>query len=375
MMSNARYAPPEVTPLDCGVRRLTALFSLLTFLLALAHGVSAATVRVGTTSYDSLQAAYAEAVTGATLQAQNATSSELLYLNREIDITLKGGYDTLFSVNTGGGLTTINGPVIITAGSLVLENISITGKNVQLSAPDVVGQVEANAGKLIRASALTVGTVALQTSASVSAGTVISQDPSTGTPLEPGATINLLVSSGPPPPVVILTTSMGIITITLFPDKAPVTVNNFLTYVQDGFYDGLIFHRVLAKFMIQGGGMTYDPVKILIPKATRSAIVNEANNGLSNKRGTIAMARTSVVDSATSQFFINTVDNTFLDYAGTTSALFGYAVFGVVTGGMDVVDAISAVNVVNYINSVTKQVVYEAVPLVPVTIITARRAE
>ena len=145
-------------------------------------------------------------------------------------------------------------------------------------------------------------------------------------------------------PVVALVTSMGTITITLAPDKAPVTVQNFLAYVQDGFYNGLIFHRVIKDFMIQGGGFDVS----LTQKATKPPIINEANNGLSNKRGTVAMARTSVVDSATSQFFINTVDNTFLDYTAPTTSGYGYAVFGEVTGGMEVVDAIRAVATTTY---------------------------
>lgn len=155
-----------------------------------------------------------------------------------------------------------------------------------------------------------------------------------------------------------LATSKGTITITLFPDKAPVTVKNFLTYVQDGFYDGLIFHRVIKNFMIQGGGFD----RSLTQKATRDPIVNEATNGLSNLRGTVAMARTNVVDSATSQFFINTVDNTSLDYKSPAS--YGYAVFGEVTGGMDVVDAISAVQIT------TQYAAYgfQSLPSVPVII-------
>jgi peptidyl-prolyl cis-trans isomerase B (cyclophilin B) len=116
-------------------------------------------------------------------------------------------------------------------------------------------------------------------------------------------------------------------------------VRNFLTYAKEGYYDGLIFHRVIKTFMVQGGGMDAD----MQPKKTKFAIKNEANNGLSNKRGTLAMARTNVVDSATSQFFINVVDNHFLDYKGKTPDLFGYAVFGQVVEGMEVVDAIKEV--------------------------------
>ena len=140
-------------------------------------------------------------------------------------------------------------------------------------------------------------------------------------------------------PQVLMETSMGNITIELFKEKAPISVRNFLSYVKEGFYDGLIFHRVIANFMVQGGGMDEN----MQQKKTKFAIKNEATNGLSNKRGTLAMARTGVVDSATSQFFINVVDNAFLDNRGKTPDLFGYAVFGQVTEGMDVVDAIRQV--------------------------------
>ena len=140
-------------------------------------------------------------------------------------------------------------------------------------------------------------------------------------------------------PRVLMETSMGNVTIELFKDKAPISVRNFLTYVKEGFYDGLIFHRVIAGFMVQGGGMDEN----MQQKKTKFAIKNEATNGLSNMRGTLAMARTNVVDSATSQFFINVVDNPFLDNRGKTPDLFGYAVFGQVTDGMEVVDAIRQV--------------------------------
>ena len=140
-------------------------------------------------------------------------------------------------------------------------------------------------------------------------------------------------------PQVLLETSMGNITIELFKEKAPITVKNFLTYVKEGFYDGLIFHRVIKDFMVQGGGMT----EALEQKKPKFAIKNEAANGLSNKRGTLAMARTAMVDSATSQFFINTVDNAFLDHQGKQADRFGYCVFGQVVDGMDVVDQIRTV--------------------------------
>ncbi len=141
-------------------------------------------------------------------------------------------------------------------------------------------------------------------------------------------------------PTVVVETSLGNITLELFRDQAPVTVDNFVQYANDGFFAGTVFHRVIQQFMIQGGGLTAD----LQQKSTRDPIRNEATNGLSNERGTIAMARTNVVDSATAQFFINTVNNArSLDHTGTDARSFGYAVFGRVTDGMDVVDRIAAV--------------------------------
>ena len=134
-------------------------------------------------------------------------------------------------------------------------------------------------------------------------------------------------------------TSMGTITLALNEDKAPATVANFAQYAREGHYAGTIFHRVIDGFMIQGGGFT----KEMNQKPTREPIRNEAMNGLRNKRGTIAMARTMVVDSATSQFFINLVDNDFLDFSSPTPQGFGYAVFGEVVDGMSVVDAIAKV--------------------------------
>ena len=137
-------------------------------------------------------------------------------------------------------------------------------------------------------------------------------------------------------PVVVIETSLGSITAELDRRAAPVSVANFLAYAESGFYDGTIFHRVIRGFMIQGGGMTAD----LQRKETRAPIRNEATNGLSNDRGTLAMARTNVVDSATAQFFINTVNNPGLNNRGTDPGSYGYAVFGRVTDGMDVVDRI-----------------------------------
>lgn len=138
-------------------------------------------------------------------------------------------------------------------------------------------------------------------------------------------------------PVVIMDTNKGTITIELFADKAPVSVENFLRYTDNNFYDGLIFHRVIDGFMIQGGGFDQD----MVQKSTYDAIKNEARADLPNSRGTLAMARTSVVDSATSQFFINLVDNNYLNHTDETPRGFGYAVFGQVIDGMDVVDAIA----------------------------------
>ena len=135
-------------------------------------------------------------------------------------------------------------------------------------------------------------------------------------------------------------TSKGTITLELNEEKAPETVKNFVRYAKEGHYDGTIFHRVIDGFMIQGGGFTKD----MNQKETHDPIRNEAMNGLKNVRGTIAMARTMVVDSATSQFFINLVDNDFLDFQAPTPQGFGYAVFGEVTDGLDVVDAIAKVS-------------------------------
>lgn len=138
-------------------------------------------------------------------------------------------------------------------------------------------------------------------------------------------------------PTALIRTSKGDIKLELFPEQAPVTVANFINYANSGFYDGTIFHRVISHFMVQGGGFTAGMEK----KPTAEPITNEANNGLSNKRGTIAMARTSDPHSATAQFFINVQDNMNLDYTGQSGpAGWGYAVFGRVTEGMDVVDEI-----------------------------------
>lgn len=137
-------------------------------------------------------------------------------------------------------------------------------------------------------------------------------------------------------PTVHFKTSQGEFTVELFATEAPISVENFLRYVDDGFFDGTIFHRVIPGFMVQGGGMTSE----LDAKENRAPIKNEAGNGLKNARGTLAMARTNQVDSATAQFFVNLKDNGFLDHS---SASFGYAVFGRVTSGMEVIDRIAKV--------------------------------
>ncbi len=143
----------------------------------------------------------------------------------------------------------------------------------------------------------------------------------------------------PANPKVLLETSKGKITLELFRRNAPLSVENFLGYVKDGFYDGTVFHRVIPGFMIQGGGMTAD----MTEKPKKAPIRNEANNGLRNLRGTLAMARTGDPHSASSQFFVNVADNRSLDHRGQSVEGWGYAVFGRVIGGMDVVDAIVAV--------------------------------
>ena len=165
-------------------------------------------------------------------------------------------------------------------------------------------------------------------------------------------------------PRVILETTHGSITVELNADKAPISVKNFLGYVREGFYDGLVFHRVIKEFMIQGGGLDAE----MNQKKPKFAIKNEAANGLKNVRGSLAMARTAVVDSATSQFFINVVDNPFLDHRGKTPDQFGYAVFGQVVAGMEVVDAIRQVKTGNKAG-------HSDVPVEPVVITAARILE
>jgi len=159
-------------------------------------------------------------------------------------------------------------------------------------------------------------------------------------------------------PQVIIHTSLGDMRLELYPDQAPVSVGNFLDYARSGFYDGTVFHRVISYFMIQGGGFTPDLQK----KATRTPIQNEADNGLKNVRGSIAMARTGNPHSATAQFYLNVQDNTALDHTGKASSrTWGYAVFGKVVDGLDVMDNIRFVET-------TSRGPYRDVPAEPVLI-------
>ncbi len=170
---------------------------------------------------------------------------------------------------------------------------------------------------------------------------------------------SLLALADDSKPHVLLTTSMGEVEIELDAGKAPISVKNFLGYVDSGYYKGTVFHRVIPDFMIQGGAFTPD----MAQKSTQDPIKNEADNGLLNTRGSLAMARTSAVDSATSQFFINSKDNDFLNHGGRD---FGYAVFAHVVRGMDVVDKISGV-------STTTTGGHQNVPRTPVLILDAKR--
>jgi peptidyl-prolyl cis-trans isomerase B (cyclophilin B) len=157
---------------------------------------------------------------------------------------------------------------------------------------------------------------------------------------------------------------MGAIVLELYPDKAPNTVANFLQYVREGFYDGTIFHRVIANFMIQGGGLDAS----MTQKATRAPVPNEADNGLANGPYTVAMARTQDPNSATAQFFINVADNAFLNHSAKTLQGWGYAVFGKVVTGTEVVDKIKLV-------ATTTRAMHQNVPKEPVTIIKASVVE
>ncbi len=156
-------------------------------------------------------------------------------------------------------------------------------------------------------------------------------------------------------------TTHGSFTIELFPKEAPVSVENFLQYVDDGFFDGTLFHRIVPGFVIQGGGLTAD----FRNKDTRASITNEAKNGLKNKRGSLSMARTSDINSATSQFFVNLSDNDFLDHGPRD---YGYAVFGRVTEGMETVDKIAKV-------STGRRKGHQDAPMEDVLIVSARRLD
>jgi peptidyl-prolyl cis-trans isomerase B (cyclophilin B) len=176
--------------------------------------------------------------------------------------------------------------------------------------------------------------------------------------------VSFIAIAGDDNPRVNLETSKGKIVLELYADKAPQSVKNFLAYVDAGYYDGTIFHRVIPDFMIQGGGFTAEMKK----KRTQPPIQNEADNGIRNQRGTIAMARTQDPHSATAQFFINTKDNGFLNHKGKSTQGWGYAVFGRVVEGMGVVDAISGVKTVT-------RGMYRDVPAEPVVIDRARRVK
>ncbi len=165
-------------------------------------------------------------------------------------------------------------------------------------------------------------------------------------------------------PQVLIETPKGDILVELFEKEAPKTVANFLQYVDDKHYDGLIFHRVIENFMIQGGGMDM----VMSEKQTRESVENEANNGLKNERGTLAMARTMDPHSASSQFFINTVDNAFLDHTSETPDGWGYCVFGKVVDGLDAVDALRKVKTGNAGG-------HQDVPVDPISMISVTRFE
>lgn len=158
-------------------------------------------------------------------------------------------------------------------------------------------------------------------------------------------------------PIVVLETNLGTMHVELYPDKAPISVKNFMWYAKNKFFDNLIFHRVIPDFMIQGGGFTKDMKK----KEPNAPIVNEADNGLKNDKYTLAMARTGEVNSATSQFFINLKDNSFLNFKNKTPQGYGYAVFGKVIKGMDIVDEIAKVKT-------TSKMGHDDVPVQPVII-------
>ena len=182
---------------------------------------------------------------------------------------------------------------------------------------------------------------------------VLAQTPPPKTQTPPAAPLE----PAPGNPVAVISTSLGDITVELFKDRAPVSVENLLQYAKDGFYSGTVFHRVEPGFVIQGGGYT----EAMVEKQTRPPILNEATNGLRNTRGTLAMARRRELRSATSQFYINVSNNAALDHRGITPSEYGYAVFGRVLSGMDVVDRIAAVRT-------GAKGDFESVPVVPVVI-------
>jgi len=173
---------------------------------------------------------------------------------------------------------------------------------------------------------------------------------------------NMLIAAESANPIVVMETNKGTVRIELWADKAPITVANFLRYTDASFYNGLVFHRVIPGFMIQGGG--FNPA--MVQSSTYEPIKNEATAELKNVRGTLAMARTQVVDSATSQFFINLVDNTFLDHTDESARGFGYAAFGEVIEGMEIMDQIATVPTGNSQG-------HQNVPLEPVVITSMRR--
>jgi len=172
-----------------------------------------------------------------------------------------------------------------------------------------------------------------------------------------GAGASASQAAVPANPVVEMVTSVGTVKIELYADKAPKTVENFLQYAKDKFYDGTVFHRVIPGFMVQGGGFSAD----MEQKKTREPVPNEAQNGLKNETGTLAMARTSNPHSATAQFFINVANNDFLNFTGPTQQGFGYSVFGRVTEGMDVINKIVGVPTGNRSG-------HQNVPLKPIVI-------
>ena len=180
-----------------------------------------------------------------------------------------------------------------------------------------------------------------------------------------GVLIVLLVGAAQAGTLVEMKTNVGTIKLELADDKAPLSVQNFLKYVDQKFYDGTVFHRVIGNFMIQGGGFDQS----LKQKSTLAPIKNEAGNGLTNEKGTIAMARTSDINSATSQFFINLVDNDFLNHRGASAKTFGYAVFGQVIAGMDVVEKIGR------IKTIAKSAAFRDFPEPKVIIESIRRVE